>query len=434
MHLPPGRIPAVVLTSGTGVSKITVTLGEPTIYYNSDTHSYYIRAKAYAGDRVMDDETWETNQVAYNDGYSTGYTAGQGAGAATVGVGLGTSQSGTTVIVPTVGGAEFAEIDVSALPFTYNAETHMYSTTISAKYGNTALDSQTITTNTAAYDAGVQAGTAAGKAAAGLIIRSPKVKLITDGTGASEVVISAAEPTIVYDSTTHKYNVTGKAYADETLMSTSNTIASGTEAYEAGQASVGIRVTMAQTGAVVETGTNATNYPYKGANFDLDIPSVTWPGSTNYYLSVTATLTGKDRNDTTNTIGTTTRTKEFSIADACEYWRGVGRGEGTVEGGLAISGTQVIVDSSSSIKRWSVTTAITSMVRNGTTVTAKAQTWIGGNFVNEDESSITIPAAESHVLWGHLTSYGFTDIEGQRVALYYATDTGHSMSNDAVYW
>ena len=199
---------------------------------SSDNNVAYIKT----GTTIVAQLTHNKYTTGYNAGVSDGKTAagvsgswGTGSGANTLTVKRELSSS-TKSITYTV--------TASAPTATYNSSTHKYSLTGKALVNNTQKATGTGTTGTEAYDAGVTAGKDAAGISASWGTGSGANTLtvsraLSSTTKSATYTVTAGAPTGSYNSSTHKYALTGTALVNGSQKATGSGV-TGTEAFDAG--------------------------------------------------------------------------------------------------------------------------------------------------------------------------------------------------------
>ena len=205
------------------------------ISYNSSTHKYTATGKALVDGTAKSSSTKAGGTEAYDAGVTDGKSAGNTAAGVTESWGTGSAANKLTVTRKANTDTKSVTHTITAgIATTYNTSTHKYDITYKANVDGTAKDTQTTSTGTEAFTAG---GTAAGVTASwGTSSAANKLtvtRAANNGTKSLTYEITAGVPSVTYNSSTHKYTATGKAYVDGTEKS-SSTKASGTEAYDAG--------------------------------------------------------------------------------------------------------------------------------------------------------------------------------------------------------
>ena len=224
------------LSSDTKSATFTVTAGAPTGSYNSSTHKYVLTGTALVNNTQRATGSGGTGTEAYDDGVSAGKSAagistswgtGSGANVLTVERALSSSTKSATFTV-TAGNPTYS----------YNSSTHKYALTGTALVNSTQKASGVSSTGTEAYDAGVSAG----KSAAGIITSwgtgsganvLTVERALSSSTKSATFTVTAGNPTYSYNSSTHKYALTGTALVNNTQRA-SGVSSTGTEAYDAG--------------------------------------------------------------------------------------------------------------------------------------------------------------------------------------------------------
>ena len=224
------------LSSDTKSATFTVTAGAPTGSYNSSTHKYVLTGTALVNNTQRATGSGGTGTEASDDGVSAGKSAagistswgtGSGANVLTVERALSSSTKSATFTV-TAGNPTYS----------YNSSTHKYALTGTALVNSSQKASGVSSTGTEAYDAGVSAGKSAagistswgtGSGANVLTVE----RALSSSTKSATFTVTAGNPTYSYNSSTHKYALTGTALVNNTHRA-SGVSSTGTEAYDGG--------------------------------------------------------------------------------------------------------------------------------------------------------------------------------------------------------
>ena len=202
-----------VIPSRSGVSYLGVA-ASATQTYDSSTHRYTVTPKATVGSTPITGTNLIVGDAAYSDGI------------AAVGVTFSTTNNRVT---PSTSGTPYLGVSASATQ-TYNSSTHRYTVTPKATVGSTPITGTAVIVGDAAYSDGI--------AAVGVTFSSSNNRVTPSTSGVSYLAVSASA-TQTYDSSSHLYTITPKAYVGSSpVEGTAFTV--GTDAYNAGKNAVGL--------------------------------------------------------------------------------------------------------------------------------------------------------------------------------------------------